>query len=92
MGASVPFPITGNIIQLAKLDRLLTSPGALEFLVGRAMIPSMPGGLPVLAHNAQLRRGSTSSGSVGVPVAIVNGSCNVVAQRIAFGSLKCLFR
>ena len=85
-------PANGAVV-LVTWQIMLPAPTELQFRIGPASIPSLPGGLPVLVGNGVLRLGAVASGDVNLPVAAINaGNCPVSAEVNAFGSVKSLFR
>lgn len=92
VGAAYPFPVNGNAMVLCSMGIMSMVPGAVEFRIGPATTPSMPGGLPVVTGNGVLRRCGVASGDVRLPVAIMNGGSPIFVETSAFGTVKSLFR
>lgn len=94
VGAASPYPINaGGAMLLATMQMMVQATTPLQFRIGPATSPSMPGGLPVVTGDGILRRCGISSGSVSAPVAYVNGTEQPVGtETSSFGNLKSLFR
>lgn len=93
VGAAANYPAIGGQLVLATLSVMLQSPGALEFRITQATVPSMTGGLPVVTGDGVLRRCGVASGDVAIPVGGMNmASCPVAEDVNSFGSVKSLFR
>ena len=85
-------PENGAVV-LVTIQMLLQTPSELQFRIGPASIPSLPGNLPVLVGGGVLRLGAVASGDVDLPVAAINaGNCPVSAETNTFGRVKSLFR
>jgi hypothetical protein len=86
-------PANGALI-LVTWTLMLQTPTELLFHVGPALIPSLPGGLPVVTGNGVLRQCRVASGDVSLPVAGINvvGNCPVSDEASSFGTVKSLFR
>ncbi|MBK8165736.1 MAG: hypothetical protein IPK64_07175 [bacterium] len=93
-GAAANFPVVNGAALLVSWNIMLQAPGMpLEFFITKASIPSMTGDLPVVTGEGVLRRCGLTTGDVTLPVAIVNGACNVIGEEISsFGGVKSLFR
>ena len=94
VGAASPLSVNGGgAMVLCTWQYMVQAATPLEFRIGPATFPSMPGGLPVVTGSGVLRRCGISSGSVTAPVAYVNGVTQPVATEISsFGNVKSLFR
>ncbi len=93
VGAAANYPVVNGGLTLVTWSYMLTSPGALNFAITKASIPSMTGNLPVVTGDGVLRRCGIASGDVTLPVATINsGNCPVPAETSSFGSVKSLFR
>lgn len=94
VGAASAYAVNGGgAIVLATLQMMVQATTPLEFRIGPATVPSMPGGLPVVTGDGILRQCGISSGSTAAPVAFVNGTEQPVGQETSsFGSVKSLFR
>lgn len=92
VGAAYPFPVNGDATVLCSMGIMVTTAGAVEFRIGPAAIPSMPGGLPVVTGDNVLRRCGVASGDVRLPVAIINGGSPVTIEASTFGAVKSLYR
>ena len=94
VGAASPLSTNaGGAMVLCTWQYMVQAATPLEFRIGPATFPSMPGGLPVVTGSGVLRRCGISSGSVTAPVAYVNGVTQPVATEISsFGNVKSLFR
>jgi hypothetical protein len=88
---SFPSSPSGALV-LCTWNILLGGSGPLEFRIGPASMPSMPGGRPVVTGDGVLRLCNVSSGQVSVPVLTVNGNCTVNEEFSSLGTLKCRFR
>lgn len=85
-------PANGAVVLVA-WQIMLQAPSELQFRIGPASNPILPGGLPVLLGDGVLRLGTVASGDVNLPVAAINaGNCPVSAEVSAFGRVKSLFR
>lgn len=85
-------PANGAVV-LVSWQIMLQAPSELQFRIGPAGVPALPGGLPVLVGDGVLRLGAVASGDVNLPVAAINaGNCPVSAEVNAFGRVKSLFR
>jgi hypothetical protein len=73
---------------------MLQAPTELLFHIGPGLVPSLPGGLPVVTGNGVLRQCRVASGDVSLPVAGINvvGNCPVSDEASSFGTVKSLFR
>ena len=93
VGSASDYPSTNGAMVLCTWQFMVQAPTALEFRIGDATMPSMPGDLPVVTGNGVLRRCGVSSGSPTAPVAYVNSPNLPVATDVSsFGSVKSLFR
>lgn len=93
VGSASDYPVTNGAMVLCTWQFMVQAPNALEFRIGDATMPSMPGDLPVVTGNGVLRRCGVSSGSPTAPVAYVNSPNLPVATDVSsFGSVKSLFR
>lgn len=97
VGAVSPFPAVGNAVVLCVMNIIISSSGPLEFRLGPATIPTLPGGRPVVGGplgggNSGVRLCGVASGDVRYPVAVVNGGAPVGAETATFGDVKSLFR
>ena len=94
VGAASDYTVNpGGAIVLCTWQFMVQAPTPLEFRIGPATFPSMPGGLPVVTGDGVLRRCGISSGSTTAAVAYVNGINQPVAQEVSsFGNVKSLFR
>lgn len=94
VGAASPLsPNAGGALVACTWQFMVQAPTPLEFRIGPATFPSMPGGLPVVTGNGILRRCGISSGSTSAPVAYVNGTNQPIATEVSsFGNVKSLFR
>jgi hypothetical protein len=93
-GVASPIPFAGeNIVVLTWQFMLLTPDLPMLFYVGPADVESVNDGLPAYLGSVGIVPLGVSSGDPGLPVAIVNGECNVVTvDGTNFGSLKSLYR
>ena len=91
--SSYPVPANGALI-LVTWTLMLQAPTELLFHIGPGLVPSLPGGLPVVAGDGVLRQCRVASGDVSLPVAGINvaGSCPVSDEAGSFGTVKSLFR
>jgi hypothetical protein len=88
-----PVPADGVLV-LATWNLMLQTPTELLFRIGPGMIPSLPGGMPVVTGNGVLRLCQVASGDVNLPVAGINAgaNCPVASDMNSFGTVKSLFR
>lgn len=92
VGAAAPYP-AGPTLVLATLQMMVQAATPLEFRLGAATVPSLSGGVPVVTGDGVLRRCVISTANTNLPVAVVNGACDVVSQEVStFGTVKSLFR
>jgi hypothetical protein len=94
-GCVFDYPVLeGGAIVLVTWSIMLREPSELLFHVGPARVPSLPGGLPVVAGEGVRRLCGVASGDVNLPVAAINAGagCPVSAQASSFGTVKSLFR
>jgi hypothetical protein len=89
-----PVPANGAVVLVTWSIILVQDSSELLFYLGPASIPSLPGGLPVVAGDGGvLRLCGVASGDVNLPVAGINASnCPVSDEVTAFGAVKGLFR
>jgi hypothetical protein len=93
VGLATPLP-NAPIMLLATLQILVFSPAIIEFYLGPADHPSIPG-YPVYAAGDDpgiLIPMHLISGNPSVPVAWLNGCFTVDAEPRSFGSVKALYR
>lgn len=90
---SFPVPESGAVL-LVTWSIMLQSASELLFHIGPGMVPSLPGGLPVVVGDGGLRLCSVASGDVSLPVAGINSgaNCPVSNEARSFGAVKSLFR
>ena len=87
-----PVPPSGAVLLVTWLI-LMQATSELQFYIGPASIPSLPGGLPVVTGNGVLRHCNVASGDVNLPVAGINaGNCPVSGEISSFGAVKGLYR
>lgn len=87
-----PVPETGAVVLMTWLI-MLHEPSELLIRIGPGLIPSLPGGLPVLSGVGGLRLGAVAAGDINLPVAGINAAnCPVSVEINAFGAVKSLFR
>lgn len=91
--SSYPVPANGALV-LVTWSLILQAPTELLFNIGPGLVPSLPGGLPVVTGNGVLRQCRVASGDVNIPVAGINvvGNCPVSDEASSFGTVKSLFR
>jgi len=89
-----PVPQTGENAVLVRFQFMMTADLSIKFFIGPYALQAIDDGLPAyLGANDEVLPLSVSSGSPDLPVAAVNGECNVVAvETRPFSSVKCLFR
>lgn len=93
VGAAANYPVVGGASVLVSWTVMVQATTPLVFHITKASIPSMTGDLPVVTGDGVLRRCGVATGDVTLPVAVVNGACDVVSEDISsFGHVKSLFR
>ncbi len=92
VGCAQNYPVVSGGLTLVTWSIMTTGPGGLYFFIGPATIPSLTGGRPVVTGNGVLRRCTTYSGNVNVPVASYGYGCVTPTETASFGSVKSLFR
>jgi len=94
IGFYEPVPWVGENVVLVQLQYMLLANMDVEFYLGPYPVETIEDGLPAYADaNNVVVPLRISSGGPGLPVAAVNGQCNVVSvESKSFSGLKCLYR
>ena len=94
IGFSEPIPQVGDNAVLVRLQYLLLSNIGVEFFLGPHPVETIEDGLPAYGDgDGGVVPLNVSSGDPGLPVAAVNGPCDVVpVVTKSFSGLKCLYR
>ena len=94
IGFTEPLPQVGENVVLVRLQYMLLSDVGVEFFLGPHPVETIEDGLPAYGDgNGGVVPLNVSSGDPGLPVAAVNGQCNVVpVETKSFSGLKCLYR
>jgi len=94
IGFYEPVPQVGENVVLVQLQFMLLAEMGVEFYIGPHPVETIEDGLPAYegVGGVVLPLG-ISSGDPNLPVAAVNGECNVVSvESKTFSGLKCLYR
>lgn len=94
IGFGEPVPWVGENVVLAQLQYLLLADLGVEFFLGPHPVETIEDGLPAYmdGNNVIVPLG-VSGGDPSLPVAAVNGPCDVVpVEAKTFSGLKCLYR
>ena len=94
IGFYEPVPWVGDNVILVQLQYMLLADIGVEFFLGPYPVETIEDGLPAYAdENEVVVPLRISSGDPSLPVAAVNGQCNVVSvETKTFSGLKCLYR
>jgi hypothetical protein len=94
VGFFEPVPRVGDNVILVQLQYMLLDNISIEFFLGPHPVETIEDGLPAYADgNDVVLPLHVSSGDPNLPVAAVNGQCNVVpVETKTFSGLKCLYR
>ena len=89
-----PVPFVGSNVPLVRIDYILTGESEVEFYLGPEGPQYDPDGLPeYMDASGNIYPLGVSSGDRSLPVAVVNGDCDVVSTTgKTFGDVKSLFR
>jgi len=87
-------PQVGENVVLVRIQYMLLADIAVEFYIGPNPDETIEDGLPAyVGANGVVVPLNVSSGDPGLPVAAVNGQCNVVpVETRTFSGVKCLYR
>jgi len=91
VGLAAPMPSSSAVVFIT-WSFFLTAPVQMDIYLGPSAVESIPDGLPAYETGGTIQSLGLSTGGVGTPCAVVNGTAPVAVEETSFGGVKSLFR